>query len=48
MVTTQDLRDHLDVEELSEQIDRLTKVIESLSDRLDRLERSPALGASTE
>jgi len=48
MVTTQDLRDHLDVEELSEQIDRLTKVLESLSDRLDRLERSPALGATTE
>ena len=48
MVTTQDLRDHLDVEELSEQIDRLTKVLESLSDRIDRLERSPALGASTE
>ena len=48
MVTTQDLRDHLDVEELSDQIERLTKVLESLSDRLARLENSPALSTATE
>ena len=42
MVTTQDLRDHLDVEDLSEKIERLTMAMDSLMARLERLEdRSP-------
>lgn len=40
VVTTQDLRAHLDVEELAEAIDRLTDVVQRLSDRLDALESS--------
>jgi uncharacterized membrane protein len=38
VVTTQDLRSHLDVEELVESIERLTSVVEHLSERLDALE----------
>jgi len=38
MVTTQDLRDHLDVEDLSEKIERLTMAMDSLVARLERLE----------
>lgn len=38
MVTTQDLRDHLDVEELNAGLQRLTSVIEQLSTRLDELD----------
>jgi uncharacterized membrane protein len=48
MVTMQDLRDHVDVDDLSEQIERLTNVVASLVDRLDQIDRSPALGATTE
>lgn len=48
MVTTQDLRDHLDVEDLGERIERLTNVLESLSERLDRLENSTTSGATTQ
>lgn len=40
VVTTQDLRSHLDVEELAEAIDKLTDVVQKLSDRLDALESS--------
>ncbi|MGA0879692.1 MAG: DUF1003 domain-containing protein [Ilumatobacteraceae bacterium] len=38
MVTTQDLRDHLDVEELNAGLQRLTLAIEQLSTRLDELD----------
>jgi ubiquinone biosynthesis protein UbiJ len=40
VVTTQDLRSHLDVEDLLESIDRLTSVVERLSERLDSVESS--------
>jgi uncharacterized membrane protein len=38
VVTTQDLRSHLDVENLVETIERLTTVVERLSERIDTLE----------
>lgn len=38
VVTTQDLRAHLDVEDLLEAIDRLTVVVQGLSNRLDSIE----------
>lgn len=38
VVTTQDLRTHLDVEDLVESIDRLSEIVQKLSDRLDSLE----------
>ena len=38
VVTTQDLRSHLDLEDLVESIERLTSVVERLSERIDSLE----------
>jgi uncharacterized membrane protein len=38
VATTQDIRDHLDIDELSERIERLTVAVESLSERIDRVE----------
>lgn len=40
VVTTQDLRAHLDTEELTETLERLTDVVQRLSERLDSLESS--------
>lgn len=40
VVTTQDLRSHLDAEDLVGAIDRLTEVVQRLSERLDSLESS--------
>lgn len=40
MVTTEDLRDHLDVDQLSETLKRLTTVVEHLSERLNALDSS--------
>ena len=39
MVTTQDLRDHLDAEEITAALTRLADVVESLSSRLERIEK---------
>ena len=38
MVTTQDLRDHLDAEEITAALTRLADVVESLSSRIERIE----------
>ncbi|MFM8563654.1 MAG: DUF1003 domain-containing protein, partial [Acidimicrobiia bacterium] len=38
VATTQDIRDHLDIDELSERIERLTAAIDSLSERINRVE----------
>jgi multidrug resistance efflux pump len=38
MVTTGDLRDHLDAEEMTAALVRLANVVESLSERIDRIE----------
>jgi len=37
-VTTEDLRDHLDAEEITAALTRLADVVESLSSRIERLE----------
>lgn len=39
MVTTQDLRDHLDAEEITVALTRLTEVVESLSERIAQIEK---------
>ena len=39
IVTTEDLRDHLDAEEITQAINRLTAVVEELSLRIDGLEK---------
>lgn len=38
IVTSEDLRDHLDIDELNETLQRLTSVVEQLSVRLDALD----------
>jgi hypothetical protein len=38
MVTTQDLRDHLDAEEITAALTRLADVVENLSSRIERIE----------
>ena len=38
MVTTQDLRDHLDAEEITAALTRLVDVVENLSSRIERME----------
>ncbi len=40
MVTTEDLRDHLDIDDLNETLHRLTSLVEQLSARLDALDTS--------
>jgi uncharacterized membrane protein len=40
MVTTEDLRDHLDVDQVSETLKRLTTAVEHLNERLNALDTS--------
>jgi len=40
MVTTEDLRDHLDVDQLSETLKRLTTVVEQLNERMNAFDAS--------
>ena len=39
IVTTEDLRDHVDTDEITQAINRLTDVVEQLSSRIDGLEK---------